>query len=351
MPCPMCKTAERQDKRCPNCGLFIVSDTEMDLIYGTSFRQRVTVRFSFTDRYLIIHRLKGLEKSTGGFGVLGGAIVSAVTLTVKESKLPYGYYGLNELKEVIYPYRNKKFKKNKAIKFVFKDGSDFIVKDIFEDNLLLISKCLPKLGIPVVDGSNVDNGEVFCKKPFVTEDTVGLRVCSTAAGFIKMFPENFSVEPIIKTGSLEQTVNAQPQFQSQSQSQPQPQPSVQPQPTSEPMQSRRIFMVAELELRVKTYNNLRRAGISEIDDLTTRTREELMNCGMGDDEIGEIETRLSVYNLCLAGGTVHRAQPTESNTATQVPPQQEQEAKFCRMCGAKIRRSDLFCLECGADQR
>ena len=346
MPCPMCKTAERQDKKCPNCGLFIINDTEMDLIYGTSFRQRLTVRFSFTDRYLIIHRLKGLEKSSNGFGILGGAIVSAVTLTVKESKLPYGYYGLNELKEVIYPYRNKKFKKNKAMKFVFKDDSDFIVKDIIEDKLLLISKCLPKLGIPVIDGSNVDNGEVFCKKPFVTEDTVGLRVCSSAAGFIKMFPENFSVEPITATGSTTQTVNAQPQFQSQ----PQPRPDIQTQPTAKPMQSRQIFMVAELELRVKTYNNLRRAGISEIDDLTTRTREELLNCGIDGQEIDEIEARLSNHGLHLAGGAASITQPSEDDISTQ-ESEKKQEFKFCRMCGAKIRRSDLFCLECGADQR
>ena len=172
----MCKTAEREDKKCPNCGTFIISDYELDLIYGTSYRQRVEVRFSFTDRYLIIHRNKGLEKSGNGFGVIGGVIVSAVTLTVKESKLPYGYYGLNELKEVIYPYRNKKFKKNKALKFVFKDGSDFIVRDLIEDRLTLISKCLAKLGVTVIDGKGIDNGDTFCQKPFVTADTVGLRV-------------------------------------------------------------------------------------------------------------------------------------------------------------------------------
>lgn len=340
MPCPMCKTAERQDKKCPNCGLFIVNDTELDLIYGTSYRQRLTVRFSFTDRYLIIHRLKGLEKSSNGFGILGGAIVSAVTLMAKESKLPYAYYGLNELKEVIYPYRNKKFKKNKAMKFVFKDDSDFIIKDIFEDNLLLISKCLPKLGIPVIDGSNIDNGDVFCKKPFVTEDTVGLRVCSSAAGFIKMFPENFSVEPIVGMGSTAKTANVQPQ----------PQPNAQPQPASKPVQSRQIFIVAELELRVKTYNSLRRAGISEIDDLTTRTREELLNCGIDAQGIDEIEARLSNYGLHLAGSSVSNAQLTNQSAPKQ-EPSSEQGFKFCRMCGAKIRRSDLFCLECGADQR
>lgn len=342
MPCPMCKTAERQDKKCPNCGLFVVDDTELDLIYGESYRQRVTVRFSCTERYIIIHRLKGLEKSGNGFGIIGGAVVAAVTLMAKESKLPYGYYGLDELKEVIYPYRNKKFKKNRAMKFVFKDDSDFIVKDIIEDKLMLLSKCLVKFGIPVVDGSNTDYGEVFCKKPFVSEDNVGLRVCPKAAGFIKMFPENFVAEPIVKAKPIAQAGNSQPQAQPQANSYSQPNTSTVKQP---------IVVVSQLDLKVKTYNNLRRAGINEIADLTTRTYEELLNYGMDKQEVDEIASRLEKYGLSLAGGFAGYCQPTPQNAATETPPQKEQETKFCRMCGAKIRRSDIFCLECGADQR
>ncbi len=354
LACPMCKTAERNDKYCPNCGNFYLIDNELDLIYGESYRRRVEVRLSLTDRYIIIHRNKGMERSSNGFGIIGGAIVSSVVLTAREGKLAYGFYGIDEIREIVYPYRNSKFKKNRALKVVFKDGSDFILRDLIEDRLKLMYLRLAKCGVTVIDGKTLNCGDRFCDKPFVTPETVGVRVCASAARVIKMMPDNFAVEPI-GTTSAQPKIQLQQQPQTyQSQSHQQATACQPPKESTAPNTHKGdILTVSELNLTVMAYNGLRRAGISEIGDLVTRTREELKLCGINDACILEIQTRLAANGLSLAGVAAKPSQEATAGyqTSQSETPKRDPDVKFCRKCGAKLRRSDVFCIECGADQR
>ena len=127
MACLWCKTAELKDRVCPNCGKFFYSDQEMEVIVGASNLPRIRILFSLTDRYIIIHKAKHFEQSNNGLGLIGGAVAAAIVTTAKEGKMAYGFYGLHELREAIYPYHNKKFKKKIAIKLVFLDGSEIIL--------------------------------------------------------------------------------------------------------------------------------------------------------------------------------------------------------------------------------
>lgn len=396
MACPKCKTANRMDKTCPNCGQFYTEDREMELIYDSSAGKFAPILFSLTDRYMIIHKAKHFEKSTNGLGLIGGAIVSSMVLSAKQDTLAYGFYSLQEIKHAIYPYFNKKYKKATSLKVVFKDGSDFILYDWYKESLVKISQWLTQSGIQVVDGNGQYHGDVFCAKPFVTPDTLGTRVCADIAPKIRMMKGNFVVEPI--GGPYQQPrpqyqPQPQPQYQPQPQPQPQaawqqPQPQPQPQwsPQPQPQQPKAPETIDELEIRVKTYNALRNICINRITDLTACSAEQLSERGLSAQSLAEVEERLAANGLALATAPTPApapvpdpvfaapapvptpapvpapapepvpASPTpapvpDHTPAAHTPSQRDPNMKFCRMCGTKIRRSDLFCLECGADQR
>ena len=463
MPCFACKTAEIKNNTCPNCGKFLFTEVETDLILGNSNR-RTTVRISASDRYIIIHKAKHFEKSTNGLGLIGGVVVSAVVLTARDGKLPYGFYGLHEIQKAVFPYKNKKLKKDRAMKIFFRDGSDIILV-FWNDMLSKLCKCFENQGIEIVDGSNLDHGDTFCVKPFVNDDTVGVRVCADIAPHVKMMKGNF-VAPVMVGAAV-----------------PRPQAPVQPNPvqfvpapTSNPAPvPEKPEMIADLGLRVMTYNKLMRLGVDRVEVLTICSRESLLTNNISEESVQEIEKRLSVYGLALKKSQVHTrpqapkkpemvgelglgvmpfahifnlgisridaltacskaqllaqgvpedilaeveaklvehgfafaapapaAEPetipepvvepfsavfettqkvqqeaaasvTQNLLATSAPateptmvefapapaaetpapavPKRDPNVKFCRRCGAKLRRSDIFCAECGMDQR
>jgi len=40
MACLWCKAAEMKDRVCPNCGKFFYTDQELEVVYGSTYRQR-----------------------------------------------------------------------------------------------------------------------------------------------------------------------------------------------------------------------------------------------------------------------------------------------------------------------
>lgn len=302
MPCFACKTAEIKNNTCPNCGKFIFTETEVDLILSNSNR-RTTVRISCSDRYMIIHKAKHFEKSNNGLGIIGGAVVSAVVLTAKDGKMPYGFYGLHEMQKVIFPYKNRKLKKDRAIKIIFRDGSDMILV-LWRDMLPKLRDLFENQGIEIVDGTNLDHGDTYCIKPLVNDDTVGVRVCADIAPHIKMMKGNFiaplmvpAAAPQPKAAPAPQQAPAQPPKRTVQQAAP-----VRPEPVTVPAKPE---MIADLGLRVKTYQALMRLGVDRVEELTVCSREALLVNGISEDGIKEIEECLAVHGLALKKKQVH----------------------------------------------
>ena len=399
--CQCCKHEGYVSKKCSVCGEFYYTDQEILVYYGEKKYARITARFFLSNKYFMLHKCKHFEKSSNGLGLLGGIVVSAVVLAAKQKKLPYAFYGMHELKEIIYPYCNKKFKKCREVKCVFKDGGDLILSFPLDTLARGVADRIASTGVTLIDGTGKHFGETYCEKPFLNEDTVGCRVVADAATKINMMKKNFRVEPI--GGYAPEEPAPAPKAE------PAPAPEAEPAPKAEPVH------IEDLDIRVRAYNALRKANINRVDELTAKNREELKYAGVAEKELEEVEARLAAYGLQLApvpqpepapqqmpqtledlnirvmpynkltrAGIARIDQLTaksaeelrqlglieaeleeleerlaEIGLALAQPPQpeiqpapeQSGDTKFCRMCGTKIRRSDIFCLECGADQR
>lgn len=153
-----------------------------------------------TDKYLILRRgsfgndmMNGMSM-TGG--LLGGLLFGALSAK-KEKSMPHGYYDLKEIEKVIYPYVNNKLKPDVALKIINKDSTDLVIS-INKRLTKMLADAMAGTGIPVTDGSNEQNGDVYCYKPFVTLDNISLRVCASAGSFVTLNKDQFIAAPIVK---------------------------------------------------------------------------------------------------------------------------------------------------------
>lgn len=190
--CEYCKGVNADKSGCPNCGRYLRRFDEVQIISGTNSATEIA-RLSMTDKYMMIHRTSGGEKTiAASFGLIGSLAASALS-----SGTLYGFYDLKEMEKVIFPYHNKKFKKNNALKIVNKDGSDLIIKSVIGAvGMDKIAECFAACGVFVQDGTNMDFGKDFCVRPFVDKKTMGSRICPSAVPFVKPVRGNFYAESV-----------------------------------------------------------------------------------------------------------------------------------------------------------
>ena len=426
MPCILCKNSETKSRSvggknravCPICGEILYAPIDAYLCYGDKKSKRTDVLFTVSDRYIFFHKLKGFERTLYGLGIIFGIILAAIVRTVKENRMPYSFIDLNDVDRVIAPYKNKKFKKEDAMKVIMKDGTDFIVKTS-SVSIMPTANFLSKSGVKLVDGTSLHHGETFCERPyFVAPNTIGRSVAPSAASKIKMMKKNFVAPAVAHTAvtsnsaaqvfaqAFGKSSSATPSQTAQSHSQPSavadeppyrsssapqgtPSPSSHQAPKNTPTQSaasasQAPFTVAELNMRVATYNSLAKNGINYVSQLLEKTARDLRSLGIGEIAIDEIQHTLSQYSLSLKPLTASYSeapaasaqekrsepiitpppasathdtsyQPKVAPVADEPPyqpkPKKDPNVKFCRKCGEKIRRDDVFCPECGADQR
>ncbi len=234
--CTYCKNEGQKTNACAYCGT-LTSTGMATFIYGFTEKESYGCEFTLTDKYFIVKGVsqKEMAASSSGaaFGLVGALIVEAARDEMAKKK-PFAFYDLAELQKVIYPYHTKKLKKDTAFKFVNKDGSDFVL--YFNLNGLFSGKsaktflaALAKSGVYVENGANAVNN-VCCEKPLVNKDTLGTRVCQSAATFVRMNEKQFiapAVLPVEQSPQYEQPMQ-QPVYQAPMQEAVQATPVQQP---------------------------------------------------------------------------------------------------------------------------
>lgn len=218
--CDFCKAEGQKTGSCAYCGT-VYYTAGVTFIYGQTEKESYGSEFRLTDKYLIVRSVSKAEMAgnvTAGaaFGLIGALAATAVDAARKKN---YGFYDLQELQKVIYPYHTNSLKKDTAFKFVNKDGSDFVLN--FNLNGLFSGKAaknfadtLVKVGIYVENGAGTQY-PFCCMNPFVNQATFGTRVCPSAATFVKMTDQQFIAQPIANVAQApQQPVAQQPVYQS-----------------------------------------------------------------------------------------------------------------------------------------
>ncbi len=219
----MCKADGQKTGTCAYCGTVFYT-AGVTFIYGETEKESYSSEFRLTDKYLIVKCVSKAEMvgsitaeavgySIGGLvgGLIGGMAANAVETSQKKS---YGFYDLQELQKVIYPYHTDSLKKDTAFKFINKDGSDFVLNfnlnGLFSDKAAKnFADTLVKVGIYVENGS-CKQYPFCCMNPFVNRTTFGTRVCPSAATFVKMTDQQFIAQPISNVvETLQQPLYAQ----------------------------------------------------------------------------------------------------------------------------------------------
>lgn len=218
--CDFCKAEGQKTGTCAYCGT-VYYTAGVTFIYGQTEKESYGSEFRLTDKYFIVRSVSKAEMAgnvTAGaaFGLIGALAATAVDSARKKN---YGFYDLQELQKVIYPYHTNSLKKDTAFKFVNKDGSDFVLN--FNLNGLFSGKAaknfadtLVKVGIYVENGAGTQY-PFCCMNPFVNQTTFGTRVCPSAATFVKMTDQQFIAQPISNIAQTQQPVQqpVQPTYQ------------------------------------------------------------------------------------------------------------------------------------------
>lgn len=300
MACTCCgntqtgKTADGQHTICPNCGQFYPVNTQVNMIYGTRYHDRACgLDIAVTERYFMVHLVPGQKGAKAAFGLVGWMV--SVGMDNMET---WGYYDRNEFQAVIFPYRNNKLKEDYAMKFIRWDGSDFILRGQFGTSMAKTADSLKQAGYPVVDGTDRFFGDVYCEKPFLTEKTLGTRICPSAASFSRQGKGTFVAEACVGAGQ------AAPQ-------RPAPQPTPQ-RPVAQPAPA----------APAPGYQKYEKENLWKKEDFSKEPTT-----------------------------------PIPASASTAVPKSASAQAasaeswKFCHECGNKLREGDKFCVNCGAKQR
>lgn len=236
--CEFCKAEGQKTGTCAYCGT-VYYTAGVTFIYGQTEKDSYGSEFRLTNKYLIVRSVSKAEMAgnvTAGaaFGLIGALAATAVDSARKKS---YGFYDLQDLQKVIYPYHTNSLKKDTAFKFINKDGSDFVLN--FNLNGMFSGKAaknfaeaLVKVGVFVENGAG-SKYPFYCINPFVNQATFATRVCQSAATFVKMTEQQF-IDPPIFGGTQTNQVQATPQGYSQPVQQAPVQPTlfVEPIPTA-----------------------------------------------------------------------------------------------------------------------
>lgn len=199
MSCKYCKNKEQTKDHCAYCGT-VFKTVEANFIFGITAKEVAMCELTMTERYLIIRTIGTGEVLTSGmafgaFGILGEAIAQKAM----KDKGTYGFYDLRDFAKVIYPYKCIGIKKNTAIKFINRDGTDFIINfnrsGMFVDMAAKVAQDLVSLGIYVENGEPYTFNEC-CSRPYLNAETIDRYISPSAASFVKVEGGNNARVPL-----------------------------------------------------------------------------------------------------------------------------------------------------------
>lgn len=205
--CKLCKNKIEKSGICPYCGTGYL-ELRVIFIYGQTHRESSLGSVCLTDKYLMVKKVSAFEGVIGrNFGIVG-ILIEDIIRSIR--KKHYAYYDLRDVQKVIYPYLTDKLKKEVALKFVNKDGSDFVLRiDTLsaKKNCRAFAETLASLGVYVEDGS-ASTHQVHCERPFVNAQTFHTRICPSAATFVQMGKKQFVAQPISNNAFVNQQQNS-----------------------------------------------------------------------------------------------------------------------------------------------
>ena len=321
MACTCCgntqttKAADGKHNICPNCGHFYPVDSQVNMIYGTRYNDRACgLDIAVTERYFMVHLVPGQKGAKAAFGLVGWMV--SVGMDNMET---WGYYDRNEFRAIIFPYRNKKLPDDYAMKFIRWDGSDFILRGQFGTSLAKTADSLKQAGYPVVDGTGRFFGDTYCEKPFLTEKTLGARICPSAASFARQGKGTFIAEACLGAG---QTASPRPA--------PQPVPAAPAPAAYTPAAPAPTAAAQAAPVRASSVQASSSSEYQKFEKESLWKKEDF-----------------SKESTVPISAPVRAAAP-QSAPAESAPAE---SWKFCHECGNKLRESDKFCVNCGARQR
>ena len=326
--CDYCKSAEVVRGTCPNCGSVLCNSQECHIISGTNSAFELA-RITLTDKYMMLYvRSKGKTIVAANFGLLG--LLAAEALS---SGNRYGFYDLKEIEKVIYPYRNRKFKKDNALKIVNKDGSDMIIKHVLGAiSMDKLAACFKAAGI-AIDSSCIDYGKVFCARPFVDKKTIAARICPSAAGFVKPVKGNFAApsvsgQPISAAAPTPVAATPTPVVAT-------------PTPVAAPVAAAPVVAPVAAPTPTPVPAPAPVVTPAPVKPIQEEKPEVIY--------VPPVETKVS-ENIPTASPVteekpIHTA-PVSAQPITVTAPSR----KFCRKCGTTVATTDIFCRKCGTRQ-
>lgn len=176
MGCAYCKKEYSGNKDCPDCG-HIIYTAEGKLIYGATYKDSCDCEVTLAEKYLIIRRVSGGERTGDAIGRATGLLGVFVAELVTEMKdKEYGFYPVSGIEKAIYPYKTTKIKAKSAFKLINKDGTEFILlfdRAGFDSAGKIREKMADFLGrlLPQIeDGSGRNYGSTYCTNPYVNKD-------------------------------------------------------------------------------------------------------------------------------------------------------------------------------------
>ena len=182
--CPNCRNEIVERGRCPYCGDSLVM-LEGTVICDAARKDTRICHGVLTTRYIVLRAETQGEAVgdavAGSFGLIGSLIQVGID---SKKQYPFGFIDLREVQKVVYPFYNAKLKKPYWVRIVMKDGSDLIL-GLDKRTAPELAAKLPTLGVYVENGENQNAGTVYCSKPFINTQSLGLRVAASAAQFVK----------------------------------------------------------------------------------------------------------------------------------------------------------------------
>lgn len=176
MKCRFCGKEKSGSSRCVDCGLESY-EAGGRILYGKNDGDRGNCMMYITDKYLFVGRLADnhfkKQRLGRGFGFVGMVLAEA------SSDLPktYGYYPLEQIRKVIFPFLNSRIDDKEAAKLVMKNGKDVILifdqPGAFDGTKKVRKTMVEKLKAAAEqfeDGSGKNHGSEYCTDPLVNAD-------------------------------------------------------------------------------------------------------------------------------------------------------------------------------------
>ena len=350
IPCPYCKNIPAEGSACPYCGVPI-GYSYASFVCGQTMKPVCVGELKITDRYLILQTSTAKKEAAKGIGnifvgLAGGLVGSLAVGAAEESKrkkMPYSFFDLREIKKIIYPYLNNTFRQPVALKIVNLDGSDLIIyhhsrtpKQNIAD-AAAVSGFFAQAGVPIEDGNGRNYGSVFCEHPFVDAKALRLRVCASAASFVRLTDDQFVAQPIAAVCEAE------------------PQQIPEPQKVLEPAASDAVPPVFVQPIEIPT-----EADVPHEPEAATDSPTDGFPVSGPEPEIAPSEAPYEAndrrsdlpFGFSRPSFAPTQEQPAESpQQSTDVPSEASAETptdkKLCPRCGTQVGIAAKFCMHCG----